>query len=88
MTFKFKCFKPVLFLLVCICMFISVSCIYADDINNVTSDGINIDLNENNISSPDFNQVDNLPISLENYTNVSIENNTTDVVNNQLLCSY
>ena len=88
MTFKFKCFKPVLFLLVCICMFISASCIYASDVSNVNSDGINIDLNnDSDIISPDFNQVDNLPISLD-YTNESIENNTFDVVNNQLLCSY
>jgi hypothetical protein len=68
-------------------MFISASCIYAGDVNNVASDGINIDLNnDSNIISTDFNQVDNLPISLD-YTNESIENNTIDVVNNQL-CSY
>lgn len=67
-------------------MFISMSCIYAGAVNNVTGDESNIDLNnDNNIISPDFNQVDN---SLENNTNVSIENNTIDVVNNQLLCSY
>ena len=79
MTFKFKCFKPLLFLLVCICMFISVSCIYAGTVNNVTSDESNIDLNnDTNIINSDFNQVDNLQTSLD-YTNESfIENNTNE----------
>jgi hypothetical protein len=63
-------------------MFISVSCIYAGTVNNVTNAESNIDLNnDTNIINSDFNQVDNLPTSLD-YTNESfIENNTNDITN-------
>ena len=77
---------PLFFLIVCICMFISSSCIYAGDICNVTSDSdFNIDLyNDIDVIDADFNQMDDPQISLENSSDESIENNTF-VVNTQLL---
>lgn len=90
LKYEFNGLMSLFFLMVCICMFIGSSCIYASDIDNVTSsEEVNIDSdNDSNVISADFNQIDDSLFSLENYSDEFIDNDMFVVDFQLLLCSY
>ena len=70
MELKFNCLKSLFFLIVCICLFITSSCVYAGDMDNFTLINVDdIDMGcEDDIISPDINQVGDIGFTFENST--------------------
>ena len=70
MELKFNCSKSLFFLIVCICLFITSSCAYAGDTDNFTLINVDdIDMGcEDDIISPDINQVGDIGFTFENST--------------------